>query len=136
MVLGSRRQPLHARTHSPQPLLELVVESGQLEPVSTVNIFIVRNRGREPGGMKSVMDRERGLDQENNMGVKKEKKMAGKQVMACAESLPHLPLVPSCCRKTLTEEGDVCQNSTEWMVNESSYDVYIHPHLTFQEQAL
>lgn len=71
MVLGSRRQPLHARTHSPQPLLELVVESGQLEPVSTV---IVRNRGREPGGMKSVMDGERGLDQENNMGVKKEKK--------------------------------------------------------------
>lgn len=74
MVLGSRRQPLHAHTHSPQPLLELVVESGQLEPVSTVNIFIVRNRGREPGGMKSVMDGERGLDQENNMGVKKEKK--------------------------------------------------------------
>lgn len=135
MVLGSRRQPLHARTHSPQPLLELVVESGQLEPVSTVNIFIVRNRGREPGGMKSVMDGER-LGSGEQHGSEERKKMAGKQIMACAESLPHLPLVPSCCRKTLTEEGDVCQNSAEWMVNESSYDVYIHPHLTFQEQAL
>lgn len=93
-------------------------------------------QGKRARGDEKCNGRRKRLGSGEQHGSEERKKMAGKQIMACAESLPHLPLVPSCCRKTLTEEGDVCQNSAEWMVNESSYDVYIHLHLTFQEQAL